>query len=369
MQGVALQSDTAALPNVGLSTILIAVGAVVALAIGAYLLRSRVLSSSDQSDSSRDSTQERVEHQEFRRDDTSLGFTKRFVGMTTPAKYAVAALTFIFLVVGWAVYDYLKTGSPTQILFAHETQLALGACVACGLGIALERRRRRGEGVIHFVIEGDPEDGIDPKTRSVYFSPGDEVVDSKGRVVTQRSNSRFLGWFRNPVKVADDRELRRDSDVARPLSDNVTYRLPKWAEEIDDHVYVARTQGLKTSKSPQSVEDYTAMPPFSISREERLRIQSNMQMIRKQKNEIESQLVRAQEETENLRRELKQHREDSRAEVFEVLERLGQYVGGRHIRNEIRREDREAFRSSRDEEQDRLDRIDEIVNGSGGESR
>jgi hypothetical protein len=352
--------------SVGLGTIGIAVLAVLVLAGIAYWIRARALSSrgGDSDARKRDSAQERVEHQEWSRDATDIGVTSRVTTMTTPAKFALTAFLVLFGVITWGLYDFLKTGSPAEFIAATWFQVALGAMVALGMGIAAERRRQAREGRLHLVIEGTDDGDSTPQTKTVFFSPGDETTTEKGRVVTSYQPSLFLGWFRNPQLVADDRELRRETYL--PLVDKVMYQIPDNAVRIGNHEFVTWTRGTERSESPAEVADYVLRPPWNLSQSEYLRIQSDMDLMQQERNEMESRLARAEEIIDRLHEELETDRSEIREEVMEEVERIGALVRPGRRETRIEHQPREGYRrgsqNGESSGDDALDRLDSLRN-------
>ncbi|MFB6121118.1 MAG: hypothetical protein ABEJ68_08400 [Halobacteriaceae archaeon] len=312
-------------------TIGIVVLVFIALAVGIYFLRRR-LSDGDENDD-----EQRLEQQQRARRsrDNSLPVTKRVGGWTWPTKWLVGGILVVFTVVTWNIYTYLKTGSPTQMAYAQETQLFVAGLVTFAGGIWYDRRLDRRSGTIHVRHESDPDEGSGETTETIHYHPDDVIEDEHGMVVAEYTRTRRFGLFRQPKRVADDRRLRNDGDVHRPLSDKVYHRLPDHAVQVGRNEWVVRTQGVDTSSSPTAVADYEYRPPFSLSRERLHQIHADMDQMQsevKQKNRI---LADRDAKIRELEQMLKNARTDDWRQFLDILRELAPYIGGGQSNEQI----------------------------------
>lgn len=325
-------------------TIGVVVATFIALAIGVYLVRKRL----SDDDSEGGSPEERLESSTQHRDDYSLPVTKRVAGMTSVAKWAVGALLVILGVVVYNVYSFYKTGTPAQMLYASETWTAIIVSVAAGIGIVYERRRARGEGKLTIVHEADPENGVEETVQTVYYDPDDVIEDDHGTVVAEYKRTRMFGLFRNPKRVADDRQLRADGDVHRPLSDKVMHRIPSHATKVGSNHYTFTTQGSKTTTSPTATADYEYRPPFNLSGSDLRRYRSNMQMMQEDLEAARTLNAQLHKQIRDLRGRLTNTETDAWKEALSIIERIAPLLN-QNDHHTLQQVPKEAFngRSSR----------------------
>ncbi|RDZ49690.1 hypothetical protein C5C07_20120 [Haloferax sp. Atlit-4N] len=289
----------------------------VVAAVGVYVLRKRF-----GDDDTPESAEERLEAATQAREDYSLPVTKRVAGMTSVAKWALGAVGVIFAVIAYNVYSFYQTGSPAQMLYAQETQLAVIVLTATGVGIGYERQRATKEGTLTVIHEADPNNGGEETVQTVHFKTNDILADDHGQVLAEYKRNRMFGLFRQPKRVADDRQLRADGDVYRPLSDKVMHRLPAHAIEVAPNHYVFRTQGSKTTSSPTATADYEYKPPFNLSQENLRRYRSNMEMMQVDLEEAKSLNAQLHKKVRDLRERLTNTETDTYQELLELIEQI-----------------------------------------------
>lgn len=313
-------------------TIGIVVLVFVAVALGAYLLRKRMSDGGNEDDD-----EQRLNQQERTRRtrDNSIPVTKRVGGWTWPTKWLVGGVLLLFTVIGWNVYAYLKTGSPTQMAYAQETQLFVAGLITFAGGIWYDRRLDRRAGTIHIRHEADADEGSGESVETVHYHPDDVIEDEHGMIVAEYTRTRRFGLFRQPKRVADDRRLRNDGDVHRPLTDKVWHRVPDHATQVGRNEWTFRTQGVDTSSSPTAVADYEYRPPFSLSRERLHQIQADMDQMQsevKQKNRI---LADRDAKIRELEQMLKNARTDDWKQFLDILKELAPYIGGGQSKEQV----------------------------------
>lgn len=272
--------------------------------------------------------------------------------MPREGKVAMLALAVAFLVAGWEVYTVAKTGGPSQVLQSTYVQVAIIVAVALPLGMAYERRRRaRTEGTITAIIEADPETGVEEQEVEIPIDPRDveQVADARphdpagldidteglglddgetGLVAHEYTANRVFSLTRRPKRIAEDKNLRDDPDLARPLDDKIGYEIPPWATKIGEGEWVFRTKGLKKSLSPNIYADYYWEPPYSMNRERRERLKTDNQMMRETVASKNARIAHQSQQIDELERTVQRLLTSSWDEVMDKLEDLRQFASG-----------------------------------------
>jgi hypothetical protein len=298
-----------------------------ALIVGLYLVRRWMASRGDDED---DSGQQRVEERERSRSRTtpSLSMRQRFAAKTWPAKMLIVGIFVILVVVVWNTYTYLKTGSPTQMAYARETQFFVIGLVTFGTGIWWDRRQHAREGVIDVQYEPVPGSGRDETvTERIHYNPTDVVETEHGDVAHQYKDSRFMGLYRQPMVVADDKRLRNDDQVRRPLSDKVGHQIPPHAIEVEEDHYVIRTKGRRTTATPESVADYEYRPPYSMSMERKLQIEADVEEMAGRVDQMDRKLGHKDEMIHELEKSLENARTEDWRDLIGVLHNIAPLIG------------------------------------------
>lgn len=312
----------------------IAVGGVLLLALGGYLIR-RTLSDDEPNERT---AEQRTDHRDAVRRDNSLPVTKRVGGMTWPAKWALGGVLIIFAVVGVNIYSYYKSGSPMQMVYATEAQMGVVALIAAGGGLLYERKRSSAEGRLDIIYEKRGEDGeYGTSEATVYFDTRDTFTDDHGTIVAEYGKNRLFGLFRQPKRVSDDRRLRNDGDVHRPLSDKVHYRIPEHAIEVDDGHYVVRSRGLATTKSPDAVADFEFRAPFTLSKEDLRRIHSNQQQMEIDINYLRAEAAHKDQRIRQLEEKVSNFDTEAWTKFLGIAERLAPLISRGHSEQIVER--------------------------------
>lgn len=305
----------------GLATLLV-------LSIAVYLIRRRY-AAEDQGGESGDSVDQRrdIADQYDDRGAYSLSVRQRFAGLTTPSKLLVGGIFVVMAVIIFETWTFFRTGSPSQIFFAREVQLMVVGAIGAVGGVLFERRRRGKQAKVISIHEADPEGKRgEPRQSSqaeIQYSHVNEVEGDDGALVaTEYQKSLFMGLFRNPKRVADDRRLRNDDAVNRPPDDKVRAEIPEHAVEVEPDVYVFRTMGKETVKDPTDEADYYYKPPFSMPREQAARFRSDLSMMTTEVEETRAQLAQRDEKIRELRRTLENTETEVLEELVSLLERF-----------------------------------------------
>lgn len=302
-------------------------GVLVLIVVVLYLIRRRMHSGDDDGE---DSGQQRVDdsQQARTRERPSLGMRQRAAGLTWPAKVLAVGTLVVLGVIIWNIYTYLKTGSPTQMAYARETQLAIVGGATFVVGAWWARKQRRSEGIVDIEYEPVPGSGrSETTTERLYFNTDDVVQTEDGLVVHEYTDGRFMKAYRQPKRVADDRRLRGDEHVRRPLSDKIGHRIPEHAEEVADNHWVFRTKGQRTARSPEMVADYDYLPPYSMSQERKLQIEQDVEEMASRVDQTQRKLAHKDEMIRELETMLENARTENWRDLIEVLQKVAPLVG------------------------------------------
>lgn len=258
------------------------------LSILGYFARRKLQQRDDKANE--DSGTERAARKQQR--STRIPLRTRMNGMTPEGKAIAIAACLILVTIVVNVWQYMKTGSPTQMAYAQETQVVLATLVGGFLFVRYDRKRRKHFGVLRIEHEADPEDDQSETTpETIHFDTRDVIETEDGLVVHEYTKGGIFGLFRRAKRVADDPTLRDDDDVYRPLDDKIGHLVPERATEFRDNVYVFRSKGSRPTKSPDTVEDIQYKPAYSMSREERARVNADMDMMRTDLREQSHQIA------------------------------------------------------------------------------
>lgn len=322
--------------------VIAALAALAFFVVAAYLLR-RYLSKTTQANE--DSDQERKEH-ERQMQDYSLPLRSKFGQMQTPVQFMLAGMLVIIGIIGYEVYQFARTGSPTQIWYAQKTQLAIAGTIASVASISYERKRASKEGKATAKIEND--EGELQNKRTIYFNVNDVTETSDGKVVYEYSRNRVLGLYRRAKAIVEDRQLRQQA-VFRPSDDKIGHLVPENATWLDDQTVEWRTKEPTTATAEGKPYDYRYKPPFTKSRQEYRKIRSENKMLRDEIQEKEIRIGHFQTGLDQLEEDLKQARKQNFDQVIGRLQKL----------QDITNPGRQQFNLNRDEDNGHSGRDDD----------
>lgn len=328
---------------------------------GAYLLRRYI---SNATAANEESSEERKEHEQ-RMQDYSLPLRSKFGQMPTPVKFMFAGVLIIIGVIAYEVYQFAKTGSPTQIWYAQKTQLFVVGGIASVAGISYERKRAAKEGKATAKIEND--EGELQNKKTIYFNVNDTIETSEGTVIFEYSRSRVLGLYRRAKAIVEDRELRQQA-VFRPSDDKIGHLVPENATWIDDQTIEWRTKDDTTETAEGKPYDYRYLPPFTKSRQQYRKIRSKNEML---KDEIEEKRIRIanfQSALDQLEEDLEQAHQQGFDQVVDRVQKLQQITNPRPQQYNLERT-QDTGRSGRDDGDADTDGIAAGNPGSNGAAR
>lgn len=310
---------------VKMQTIGIALVVVVFLSILLFYLRRRWNKMRQDND---DTTAERQEEAD-RAQDTSVPVRTRVSHMPLPAKAMLFSFVVILGIIVWQVYSYMKTGSGTQILYAHSTQLFIVGMVGAVTMGFYERRRSSSEGKLINIYEPDHLNGETEPTVEQIPIQKDDVTGGEGSLLaTEYTNSRLFFLWRRPKRIAEDEKLRNEPGVYRPIEDQIQHQIPDHAVEVADGIWINRTSGRETVKSPISEADYEYQSPKVLSMEQYLRIRSDNEQIKMTYREVMAKNARQSEIIEALEHEIDNLNEQDWTRFIEYLRELAPHISG-----------------------------------------
>lgn len=311
-----------------------------------------------------DSGTERVTEEDRRR---QQGVPLRTHAKSLPieGKLALGGVVVILLVVAYEVYSVAKTGGPSSLL-KNPYVIATLIGVAAGVGgLFYERRRRRkAEGRVTYIIEADAESGGEQHTETIHIDPRDvdqvtipagpntDEETKAGLVAYEYTERRLFGVVRRARRIAEDRRLRDDPNISRPLDDKIGYLIPLGpeTEKTGSNEWTVRTKGIKPSTTPHTPYDYKVLPPFSMNRKERERIRTDMQNLRDNLSAAKERIANQSEQIEHLEEQnqrLLTEEFDVVLGYFEKFKRLAD--GGETVREVLEKAPNSAFgHSARD---------------------
>lgn len=306
---------------------------VIFLIIAGFFARRRLQGGEDAAND--DSGTERLTQKE-QRESYHVPLKKRVTGMTPESKAIAGGTLVIAVVIGYNLWSYLKTGSPTQMAYATETQVILATLVGGVIFVHYDRKRQGHLGKLRIEHEADPEDDQAETTpETVVFDQRDVIETENGLVVHEYSKRRYFGFFRRAKRVAEDRRLRNDDDVYRPLDDKVGHLIPERATEYEDGVYSFRTKGAATTRSVDSVHDIEYLPAYSMSREERARVNADMDMMKTDLREQSHQLAHKDAKIRRLQTTIENMTEQDWTRFLQFAERLAPLFGRGYSQSQV----------------------------------
>lgn len=343
------------LQGVGFGTIALAIVGLILLGVVVYVGVRRLSTDETQSAAERANDQQHKQH--------TLPVRARVRRLTGPTKALIGVIGVVTLYVVIEIYTYLKTGSPTQSFGAWYVQGTALSVAAIAGGIIYERRRRAAhEGEI--TLEIDRPD-TDKRTETWYYDPTDTTEDDGDLIIHAYKKNRRFGLFRQPMLHADRRDLRNDDQLNRPISDKVALRIDKErAVEQSGNDFYLRTRGKQLTSSPKNPADIEFMPPFTMSRDEKMRLQTNLTELQDEVDHLRVQLAQKDERVQTLVKRLAVYEEDSFDAVVDQLERVAPLVSGNNrTTQEFHRNERDGRRA-----RDGSATVDEYLgNGKGGD--
>lgn len=300
------------------------VAAGVALLVGAivfYLARKRM----GETETNNQSTQDRQEHRE--RVNSHLSSRQRWRLLSGPVKVAYAAFFVAFAVVVWEVYTYFKTGSPHQILYSTYSVVSVATLVGALMGIKYGRGRMRSEGYLEIEFEATPgNDRTENKTKVVPFDPDDTVETEDGLIVHEQTEGRIFGLWRRARTIVEHKKLRKQS-LHRPDEDKVAHLVPDRAVETRSNHWYFRTKGESIVTDPDEVADITYLPSFSMSNEEKMQFEADMDMLETENKQLRTRLAVAHTQLDGLEDDLKMLAEREESELLDKFERFSEILG------------------------------------------
>lgn len=325
--------------------ILLVIVSLVLIVGGLWYLRRRY-KRSDASGNEETAEQRAQAYREHR--DRSIPLRQRALKTPLEAKIVGVLAVGIFALVGWNVYSYMKTGSPTQVAAATETKFVAATTVTFAVGIWYERhRRRKTEGRMDVTYESQPVDGREQRTVTYHYDPRDVVRTESGPVAFERSESRWLGLFRLPKLHGNDRRFDNVEDP-RPPEDKVGIGIPSHARKVGDDHWQWRTKGDIVLESPTGPEDILFLPPDNMSREQRMQRQTDIDNLQTEVKELKARNAELESSQRSMREE--EHNEIDRLldGMDRVMERFQRMTPGTNHQVQIK-EEQVPSRSKRDQ--------------------
>ncbi|WP_123619177.1 hypothetical protein [Halorubrum sp. CSM-61] len=308
------------------------------LVVIAYFAR-RYLSKGE---TNQESSRERAEH-EAEQQDYSLPLRSKFGQMQRPTQFMLLGACLVGFIVTYEVYSFAKTGSPTQIWYAQQTQLILAAMLTSVGAIAYERKRNRGEGEAHIKFEDDKGELQTKKT--IYFNTDDIAETEDGTVIHEYSRNRIFGLYRRAKAIVEDRELRQAA-VFRPPDDKIGHLVPEHATWLDDQTVEWRTKGDRVHKAEGKPFDYRYKPPFTLSRREYRQVQNDNEMLRDERRMLETRIANLQDQLKTIEGDLERAREQNFEEVLAQIKDMSDILGNSH-ETQVVEQHEDVGRSSR----------------------
>ena len=305
-------------------TVVAVVAAGVALLVGTviiYLARKRM----GETDTNDHSTKDRQDHRE--RVNAHLSSRQKWRLLSGPAKLAYASFLVAFGVVVYEVYTYFKTGSPHQVIYSTYSVVAVASTVGGVLGLKYGRGRMRSEGYLEIEYEATPDnDRTENSTKIIPFDPDDTFEDEDGLIVHEQTDRRVFGLWRRARTIIEHKQLRKQS-LHRPDEDKIAHLVPDRAVETRPNHFYFRTKGERIVKDPDEVEDVTYLPSYSMSNEEKMQFQADMDMIVTENKQLRTRLASAHKQLDALEDEVHMLTEQSEQETFDKIERLAEILG------------------------------------------
>lgn len=305
-------------------SVIAVVAAGVALLVGTvviYLARQRM----GETTTNDNSTKERQDHRD--RINSHLSSRQKWRLLSPPAKVAYASFFVAFAVFVWEVYTYFKTGAPHQVLYSTYSVIVVSTVVGGVAGLKYGRGRMRSEGYLEIEFEATPDnDRTENQTKIVPFDPDDTFEDEDGLIIHEQTDRRIFGLWRRARTIIEHKQLRTQS-LHRPDEDKIAHLVPDRAVETRPNHYYFRTKGETVVQDPDEMEDITYLPSYSMSNEEKMQFQADMDMIATENKQLRTRLASAHKQLDALEDEIHMLTEQSEAETFDKIERLAEILG------------------------------------------
>lgn len=254
--------------------------------------------------------------------------------MRTPLEAKVAGiLVFVtVLVVIYEIYNFMKTGSPSQIAAAWQTKFLAGGSVMFVAGIYYDRRRRaRTEGEINVTYEAQPMDGLGERTVTYYYDPRDTVYGDDGPVMFERREDRKFGLFRLPKLHGDDRRFDGAKDP-RPPGDKIGLELPSHARKVGTNHWQFRTKGRIILDSADGLGDIQWLPPYNKSREQEMQRSTDIDNLQTRVKELMARNAALEKEQRHRQEGQKNEIDEFLAEMDRVVSKVAEmFPGNQHV--------------------------------------
>lgn len=257
-------------------------------------------------------------HREQR--DREIPLRRRAMRTPFEAKVVGVLAIVIMLVTIWEVYNYMKTGSPSQVAAAGETKFLAGCVVAFAIGIWYDRRRKSNtEGYIDVTYEAMPAEGEEEKVVRYYYDPRDVKHTDKGPVMYEREEKRKFGLFRMPKLHGDDRRFR-DVEDPRPPSDKIGLEIPTHARKVAENHWAFRSKDRIILDSADGQGDIQWLPPYNKSLEQDMQRNTDIDNLQTRVKELRARNA-------ELERGQRARAEEQRNEMDEVLDQMETVAG------------------------------------------
>ena len=251
----------------------------------------------------------------------SIPITARASGLSGTAKLLFASLGGIILIIGVFAFQTIRTGSPAEMLFAD--QLITGGTVLFGavLGIIAVNWSQQAEGTLYNVYE--TESG-DVRTEEVPVNVSGMRANDEGQpVVTEYANTRVAGLFRRVRHVGEDATL---AGTHRAPGKPVTHQIPDHAVEVDDGVWVNRTEQRRRTDSPDTEADYIYASPVELSYDRYMDLKEAKRRMDTRMKSLESTVSVLEKELEKLTQRLKSGQYKEEDEILDKIDRIADIV-------------------------------------------
>jgi hypothetical protein len=263
---------------------------------------------------------ERTE-QPHQKGSASIPISARARALSTTAKIMFGSIGLLILIIAIFVYQTVRTGSPAEVMFADQLETGAKVLIGVAVGVIGGNLARKNEGLLVNIYETD---SGDYRVEELPVDIQDVDADDEGqKVVTEYKKRRVIGLFRRHKHVGEDPELE---GTHRAPGKPVTHQIADHSVEIDDGMWVQRTEGRQKTTDPSTKPDYIYSAPVELSYDMYINMKESKRRMSQRLKGASATIAVLERELEKLTRMLKSGRYKEREELLDEVERIAGIV-------------------------------------------
>lgn len=247
-------------------------------------------------------------------EDFRIPFRRKVSSWSLPYKVFAGSLALLVVLGGIAVYQMMKTGSPSSRWITTEVRYGIVAVAGIAGGVRLRSWFDNQIGKLTVIYERAGQDNL---VEQIPFAQ--KGVRRRNGAVTlpEIAEDRLLGLFWRFRQVGEDRRLRGGD---KPLDDIITHQLPDHGEELpgDAGYLVSTREGGDTILSgATSTADVTYGSPNSLSDERATQLREQKRRKEAELNGIKATNAELYKQVSKMRKKIENEEYQDRTDLIE----------------------------------------------------